>query len=68
MIEGEALAKVLHVDLTDNRFWIEDRKDLFERYLGGTGVAVKLLEQCCPKGADPLGSENVIVLAVGPLT
>jgi len=68
MIEGDALVKVLHVDLTDNRFWIEDRKDLFQRYLGGTGVAVKLLEQCCPKGADPLGAENVIVLAVGPLT
>jgi aldehyde:ferredoxin oxidoreductase len=68
MIEGDKLAKVLHVDLTDNRFWVEDRRELFEKYLGGTGVAIRLLEECCSKGADPLGPENVIVLAVGPLT
>jgi aldehyde:ferredoxin oxidoreductase len=30
-------------------------------------VAIRLLEEECPQGADPLGSENPIILAVGPL-
>ncbi len=59
---------VLYIDLSRRKFWIENRKDLFEEYLGGVGVAVKLLEEELPRGADPLGPENVFVLAVGPFT
>jgi aldehyde:ferredoxin oxidoreductase len=33
----------------------------------GAGVAIELLHELCPKGADPLGPENPIILAVGPL-
>lgn len=60
--------RVLYVDLTRKTFRIEDRRDLFENYIGGTGVASKLLLEECPKGADPLGPENPIIFAVGPLT
>jgi len=67
MMADDPLKRVLHVDLTNHRFWIEERTDLFERYLGGSGVAANLLIQECPKGADPLGPENPIVFAVGPL-
>ena len=62
------LYRVLYVDLSSKKFWIEERKDLFEKYLGGVGVAVKLLEEELPKGVDPLAPDNVIVFAVGPLT
>ncbi|MGC9165307.1 MAG: aldehyde ferredoxin oxidoreductase family protein [Thermoprotei archaeon] len=61
-------AKVLYVDLTRKTFLIEDRKDLFENYIGGVGVASKILLEECPKGADPLGPENPIIFAIGPLT
>ncbi|MGB9758009.1 MAG: aldehyde ferredoxin oxidoreductase N-terminal domain-containing protein [Candidatus Bipolaricaulaceae bacterium] len=61
------LPRVLRVDLTKKRFWVEERPDLFERGLGGAGVAIELLHELCPKGADPLGPENPIILAVGPL-
>jgi len=61
-------SKVLYVDLSRRRFWAEDRRDLFEEYLGGSGVAIQLLKEECPKGADPLGPDNPIVFAVGPLT
>ncbi len=61
-------AKVLYVDLTRKTFHIEDRKDLFENYIGGVGVASKILLEECPKGADPLGPENPIIFAIGPLT
>lgn len=62
------LKNVLYIDLTRRRFWVEDRKDLFEKYLGGVGVATQLLLEECPKNADPLGPENPIIFAVGPLT
>jgi len=62
------LSNVLHIDLSQKRFWTEDRSELFNEMIGGSGVAIKLLEEECPKGADPLGPENPIVFAVGPFT
>ncbi len=67
MLHGDPLCRVLYVDLSRRRFWVEERCDLFEDSVGGTGVAVRLLEEECPPGADPLGPENPIILAVGPL-
>lgn len=63
----EYLKNVLYIDLSRKRFWVEDRRNLFEKYLGGVGVASKILLEECPKNADPLGPENVIVFAIGPL-
>ena len=60
--------KVLVVDLSKRSFSIEDRSELFQEYIGGAGVAIKLMEEHCPKDADPLGPDNPIVFAVGPLT
>jgi aldehyde:ferredoxin oxidoreductase len=68
MMEGDPLSRVLHVDLSRRRFWVADQKELFEKYIGGAGVAINLLKEECPKGADPFGPENPIVFAVGPLT
>ena len=61
-------SKVLKIDLTTYRYEIEDRKDLFEEWIGGTGVATQLLREEMDPHADPLGEENVIVFAVGPFT
>jgi aldehyde:ferredoxin oxidoreductase len=68
MLNGDPLCNVLYIDLTRRRFEIKQRKDLFERYVGGAGVAAQLLQKSCPEGCDPLGPENPIVFAVGPLT
>jgi len=68
MIDGDPLSRVLHVDLSRRRFWIVDRRDLFEKRLGGAGVAINLLDEECPKGVDPFNPENPVVLAVGPLS
>ena len=59
---------VLTIDLTNRRYTVEERPDLFNKYIGGSGVGIKLLEENCPKGADPLGPDNPIVFTVGPLT
>ncbi len=61
------LTRVLRIDLTKKRFWVEECGELFAEGLGGAGVAIALLHELCPKDADPLGPENPIVLAVGPL-
>ena len=61
------LSRILTVDLSKRSFKIEDRSDLFYNYLGGSGVGIKLLEENCPKGADPLGPENPIIFSIGPL-
>ncbi len=59
---------VLYIDLSDYSYEIVDRSDLFEEWLGGVGVAVQLLKEELDAKADPLGEDNVIVFATGPLT
>ncbi len=59
--------QVLYIDLKRRIFSVEDRSDLFQYYIGGAGVGINLLRENCPKGADPLGPDNPIVFAVGPL-
>jgi len=61
------LTKVLHIDLSKRSFHVEDRRDLFQHYLGGAGLGINLLNENCPVGADPLGPDNPIIFAVGPL-
>jgi len=59
---------VLYVDLSRRSFHVENRPDLFEEYLGGVGVAIRLLAEECPPNTDPLGPDNPIIFSVGPLT
>lgn len=68
MLKDDFLSRVLHIDLTKKCFRIEKRPELFEELIGGAGAAIRLLREECPPGADPLGPENPIVFAVGPLT
>ena len=68
MFKEDILANVLYIDLSQKKYWVERREDLFEKYLGGAGAAIQLLKEECPAGSDPLGPENPIIFAVGPLT
>jgi aldehyde:ferredoxin oxidoreductase len=59
--------KILRVDLTkrtitEQKFSPDDAR----KWLGGSGVATKIIYDEVPAGADPLGPENVFVFAVGP--
>jgi aldehyde:ferredoxin oxidoreductase len=60
--------RVLMIDLEAEKAEIRNRDQLFEKYIGGDGVAIKLLIENCPKGVDSLSPENPIILATGPLT
>lgn len=68
LMKVEDMNKVLYIDLTKKDIRTEERTDLFDAYLGGTGVAIKLLVEECPQGIDPLSASNPIIFAVGPLT
>lgn len=68
MLRTDTLSNVLYIDLTQNRFEVKDRCELFEKYIGGTGVAIQLLLEECPQGCDPYDPENPIIFAVGALT
>ena len=62
-------ATVFHVDLS--RGTVETRtvpEDVYRKYPGGSALAAYLLLQAIPAGAEPLGPDNVLVMAVSPLT
>jgi len=67
MIKTDPLKRILYIDLTKKKFWVEERSDLFEKFLGGTGVAIALLQENCSSDTEPLSPENPIIFAVGPL-
>ena len=68
MLNNDPLANILYIDLSKRTFKVKKRHDLFEKYMGGAGVAAALLHEECPEGCDPLGADNPIIFAVGPLT
>ncbi len=67
MLTSDPLKRILYIDLARRSFEVRERPELFDESLGGTGVGIRLLEEECPAGADPLGPENPIILTVGPL-
>lgn len=61
------LRKVLYIDLTSGESWSQERQELFENWMGGTGVGIRLLQEECPSGTDPLSPLAPIILSIGPL-
>ena len=61
------LRKVLYIDLSRGESWSQERQDLFDDWLGGTGVGIRLLMEECPEGTDPLSPAAPIILSIGPL-
>ncbi len=62
------LKRVLYIDLTEKEGEVKERPDLFDTYLGGAGVASKLLEEECPHMVDPFSPDAPVIFAVGPFT
>ena len=60
--------KILRVDLSTGNRSVEDmRGDLNRDYIGGRGAGLKILfDEIDPK-IDPLGPENKLIFATGPL-
>ena len=60
--------KILEIDLTAGRVSTRPLEpEWVEEYLGGRGLATRILHGEIDPGCDPLGPENVLVLATSPL-
>ncbi|MBS3937548.1 MAG: aldehyde ferredoxin oxidoreductase family protein [Peptococcaceae bacterium] len=60
---------ILRVDLTNRVSRIEPLpEELADNFIGGRGFVAKLMWDEIPAGADPLGPDNKIIMAPGPLT
>ncbi|HEV8310412.1 MAG TPA: aldehyde ferredoxin oxidoreductase family protein [Methylomirabilota bacterium] len=61
--------RILHVDLTTGASDIRVLEEGTARaFLGGNGLAARLLWEAVPAGVDPSDPANAIALAVGPIT
>ena len=65
---NSGLVRVLRVDLTTGEFQVADRPDLWRDYLGGTGVAFRLLDESVYDDRDALHPSQPVAFANGPLT
>ena len=60
--------RLLRVDLGSGKSWVEPLDGArARRYLGGRGMGARILLDEVPRGCDPLGPENRLVFAMGPL-
>ncbi len=61
-MQGPYNGKILRVDLTDRRWWVETVDDLtYRKYLGGSALASYFLLRELPPGVDPLGPDNMLI-------
>ena len=63
------MGKVLRVDLTRKSVSLEDLDPrVAEAYVGGRGLGIRYLLDEVDPTCDPLGRENKLIMATGPLT
>ena len=67
--KGGYVGKILRVNLSENKITTEPLElETAQMFMGGRGLGSKIIfEEVAPK-TDPLGVENKIVFATGPLT
>ena len=58
---------LLSIDLTERTVETENVDDVLESFIGGRGLATALAHDRIPFDADPLGPENRLYLATGPM-
>jgi len=62
-----ATGPLLSIDLDSRSTGTEDVSAALESFVGGRGVCTKLAHDRIPFDADPLGAENRLLFATGPL-
>ncbi|MFW9873239.1 MAG: aldehyde ferredoxin oxidoreductase family protein [Candidatus Thorarchaeota archaeon] len=68
MVNG-FFGKILWIDLSEDSFKEESLpEETYRQYIGGYGLAVKIIYDKMPKGADPLGPESILGFFPGLLT
>ena len=66
---GGYMGKILRVNLTTGKTSEEPlNEEIARKFIGARGYGVKIIFDEVPHNADPLGSENKLIFATGPLT
>jgi aldehyde:ferredoxin oxidoreductase len=66
---GGYMGKILLVDLSTGRIRVDTPDEqLYRDFIGGYGVGARIIYTQQKAGADPLGPENTLAFATGPLT
>ncbi|TFG12473.1 aldehyde:ferredoxin oxidoreductase [Candidatus Thorarchaeota archaeon] len=69
MDRGGYTGQILRVDLTSNKFSLENTpSDWIRDYIGGDGFALRLLYEEVESGTDPLSANNKLMISTGPIT
>ncbi len=58
---------MLDIDLSQETVKKVDVTKYFEDWIGGAGVATRLLVESVPPQTDPLSEQNALIFAIGPL-
>jgi aldehyde:ferredoxin oxidoreductase len=55
--------RILHINLTEERWWTEELGDLiYRKYLGGSALSSYFLLRELEPGVEPLGPDNLLIL------
>jgi len=66
---GGYMGKVLRINLSKKKYEIEELSDtLVKKYIGGSGLAAKLLYDLTNGATDPLSEDNPLIFMTGPFT
>jgi len=61
------MGKLLYADLSRGRLWDEPlREDYARKFLGGSGLAARIIYDMVGPDTDPLGPQNPLVFMTGP--
>jgi aldehyde:ferredoxin oxidoreductase len=61
--------RILRVDLTSGKTAVEElREEVARDFIGGSGLGAKILYDETTPDTDPLGPDNPLIFATGPLT
>lgn len=68
-IQGGYAGRILRLNLENRTYGVEElREDVVRLYIGGSGLAAKILFEETEATVDPLGPQNVLIFMNGPLT
>ena len=66
---GGYMGKILRVNLSTGEVKVEQPDErLYKDYIGGYGIGARILYSEMKAGVDPLGPDNILGFATGPLT
>jgi aldehyde:ferredoxin oxidoreductase len=68
-LKDDYLGRVLKIDLSSGKIEFDTLDETFaKKYIGGRGFTSRLQYDLIPKDANPLGPENILIIAPGALT